>query len=82
MRVASAAADLRRELLRGRTLAMDTIVRRAVDRGEIDPERVTPRLIALPFDLFRHELLMTLTAVPDKVVREIVDDIFLPLITR
>jgi hypothetical protein len=39
-------------------------------------------LIALPFDLVRHEFLMTLTAVPDDVVREIVDDVFLPLITH
>jgi AcrR family transcriptional regulator len=76
----TAPADLRRELLSGRSLAMDTIVRRAVERGEIDPERLTPRLIALPFDLVRHELLMTLTAVPDDVLREIVDDVFLPLI--
>lgn len=78
----TAPADLRRELLGGRTLSMDTIVRRAVERGEIDPERLTPRLIGLPFDLFRHEMLMTLTAVPDTVIHEIVDDIFLPLITR
>jgi hypothetical protein len=39
-------------------------------------------LTALPFDLFRHEVLMTLTAVPTNVIEEIVDDIFLPLITR
>jgi len=76
-----APADLRRELLRGRPLAMDTIVRRAVERGEIDPQRATPRLLALPFDLCRQEMLMTLTAIPDEVIREIVDDVFLPLIT-
>jgi AcrR family transcriptional regulator len=77
----TAPADLRREMLRGRTLTMDTIVRRAVERGEVDPERLTPRLIELPFDLVRHEMLMTLAAVPDEVVREIVDDVFLPLVT-
>jgi hypothetical protein len=28
-----------------------------------------------------HEMLMTLTAVPDEVLHEIVDDVFLPLVT-
>ena len=53
----------------------------AVERGEIDPARLTPRIIALPFDLFRHEAMMTLKLVPDHVLRQIVGDIFLPLVT-
>jgi len=47
-----------------------------------DVRAVLPDERALPFDLARHEMLTTFTAVPDEVVREIVDDIFLPLITR
>jgi AcrR family transcriptional regulator len=74
-------ADLRLALLSGRRSSMDTILRRAAERGEINPATLTPRLIALPFDLFRHEIMMTLAAVPHDVIVEIVDDIFLPLVS-
>jgi AcrR family transcriptional regulator len=73
-------ADVRRAVLGSRSVAADTIMQRAVDRGEIDRARLTPRVAALPFDLFRHEILMTLAPVPTDVIREIVDDIFLPLV--
>jgi hypothetical protein len=53
----------------------------AVERGEADPARLTPRIIDLPFDLFRHEMMMTLKPVPDHVLRQIVDGIFIPLVT-
>ncbi|WP_299556971.1 TetR/AcrR family transcriptional regulator [uncultured Mycolicibacterium sp.] len=61
--------------------AMETIVARAVARGELT---ATPpaRIVALPVDLVRHELLMTMAAVPGEVIREIVDDVFLPLATN
>src|ERR1700735_1221637 len=52
-----------------------------VERGEIDPDRLPPRIISLPFDLFRHEMMMTLKPVPDHVLRQIVDDIFIPLVS-
>ena len=74
-------ADLRLALLSGRQSSMDTILRRAAERGEINPAMLTPRLIAPPFDLFRHEIMMTLAAVPHDVIVEIVDDIFLPLVS-
>jgi AcrR family transcriptional regulator len=74
--------DLRLEFLRDRPSAMEVIMQRAIERGEADPEKVTPRLTALPFDLFRHEILMSFTAVPMNVIEEIVDDIFLPLVMR
>ncbi|MEU1304594.1 TetR/AcrR family transcriptional regulator [Streptomyces shenzhenensis] len=74
--------DLRATLAAGQRSAMEEIVERAVERGEIDPARLTPRVIRLPEDLFRHELLMTSRAVPDADVVEIVDTIFLPLVTR
>jgi hypothetical protein len=62
--------------------AVEKIVNRAVERGEIDPARLTPRIIDLHFDLFRNEMLMTLKPVPDHVLRQIVDDIFIPLVAR
>ncbi len=74
-------ADLRRQILGERTSVMDTVVRRAVERGEIDPARLTPRIASLPFDLLRHEVMMTLAPVPKDTIVQIVDDIFLPLVT-
>ncbi len=73
-------AELRELFLSERGSAVEQIVHRAVERGEIDPSRLTPRIIALPFDLFRHEMMMTLKQVPDHVLRQIVDDIFIPLV--
>jgi len=73
-------AELRAEFLGQRGSGVEQIVNRAVERGEIDPARLTPRIIDLPFDLFRHEMMMTLKPVPDHVLRQIVDDIFIPLV--
>jgi len=72
--------DVRGELTDGALLR--TILKRGVDRGEIDPTRLTPRIIALPTDLARHEMLMTLRPLSDEVLREIVEDVFLPLARR
>ena len=74
-------AELREAFLSQRGSAVEQVVNRAVERGEVDPARLTPRIIALPFDLFRNEMMMTLKPVPDHVLRQIVDDIFLPLVT-
>jgi len=75
-------AELREEFLGQRESAVEKIVNRAVERGEIDPARLTPRIIDLPFALFRQEMMMTLSPVPDHVLRQIVDDIFIPLVTK
>jgi hypothetical protein len=76
-------ADLRAELLSGpqRSFGIDLVLERGIARGEIDPHRLTDRIRSLPIDLLRHELLMTLRAVPDETIAEIVDDIFLPLVS-
>ncbi|MFY9653063.1 MAG: TetR/AcrR family transcriptional regulator [Trebonia sp.] len=74
-------AELREAFLSQRGSAVEQVVNRAVERGEVDQARLTPRIIALPFDLFRNEMMMTLKPVPDHVLRQIVDDIFIPLVT-
>ena len=76
-------AELREAFLSQRSSgsAVAQIVNRAVERGEADPARLTPRILDLPFDLFRNEILMTLKPVPDHVLRQIVDDIFIPLVS-
>lgn len=60
----------------------DEVFERAVERGEIDAEQVTPRLRSLPFDLLRQEIILTLAPVPDAELEEIVDTVFLPLARR
>ena len=74
-------AELRAEFTGRRGSTVAVVVDRAVERGEVDPARLTPRIIDLPFALFRHEMMMTLKLVPDHVLRQIVDDIFIPLVT-
>jgi AcrR family transcriptional regulator len=73
-------AELRDAFLSQRGSVVEQVVNRAVKRGEVDPDRLTPRIIDLPFDLFRNEMMMTLKPVPDHVLRQIVDDIFIPLV--
>jgi AcrR family transcriptional regulator len=74
-------ADLREVMLSGVRPTLDTLLERAVARGEVDPDRLTPRIKDLPFALFRQEVIMTLRPVSQEVMAEIIDTIFLPLIT-
>ncbi|QUD81383.1 TetR/AcrR family transcriptional regulator [Gordonia polyisoprenivorans] len=73
--------DLRAVLFDGRPSNLDTILERAVARGEVDPARLTARVVAVPFDLYRHEVMMTLAPVADETLEEIVDEVFLPLVS-
>jgi AcrR family transcriptional regulator len=72
-------AELRRELLGDRESVMDVIVTRATARGELGPTTPPARVVSLPFDLFRHEVMMTMEPVAPEVITQIVDDLFLPL---
>lgn len=74
-------AQLRETYLGDHPLRLDTVIARAVERGELPPEGLAGRVRDLPFDLLRHEVLMTLRPVSTDVLREIVDDVFLPLAT-
>lgn len=75
-------AELRSAFLSGRTSPIQTIIDRAIARGEADPDKLTPRVLAVPFDLWRQELLMTLKSIPDEVAESIVDEVFLPLVAK
>jgi Tetracyclin repressor-like, C-terminal domain len=74
------AAAMRERALAGEPTATQTVLGRAVARGEIDPGRVSPRIASLPVDLVRHDLLVNRATVPGKALVEIVDRIFLLLV--
>lgn len=59
---------------------MDPILERAAARGEISLSTITPRLAAVPIDLFRNELLIG-GAIGRATIESIVDEVFLPLVT-
>ena len=73
-------AEVRARLLGDRPMWSDKIFRRAHERGEIDLDKTPAAVLALPFDLMRHDLLMTLKPVPPERLSAIVDDLFLPLV--
>jgi AcrR family transcriptional regulator len=56
------------------------LYQRADDRGELDLERVPAAVLAMPFELVRHDMLMDLGPVKPARIRSIVDEIFLPLL--
>ncbi|WP_433383971.1 TetR/AcrR family transcriptional regulator [Actinoplanes sp. CA-142083] len=80
----SSPAELREQFLaaRQRPFGFDRVLDRAIERGEVDPAKLTPRVRALPGDLLRHELLMTLRPASEQAIAEIVDEIFLPLVRK
>lgn len=61
---------------------MMTVLTRAAERGEVRLKKVTPRIASLPGDLLRHDVMIGRTAASDAYLAEIVDDIFLPLVTE
>jgi AcrR family transcriptional regulator len=73
-------AQVREKLLADRPLWSAEIYRRAHERGEIDLDRIARVVLSMPFDLMRHDMLMTYKPIPEERVLEIVDDLFMPLI--
>lgn len=58
------------------------IYERAQARGEIDLDRTPAAVLAMPFDLVRHDLYVNLAPVEPARIRSIVDELFLPLVRR
>lgn len=73
--------QLRSRVLGDRASGMTRIIERAVQRGELTVPP-PPRVVSLPLDLLRHELIMNLQRVPEETIIEIVDAVFLPLVTK
>ena len=76
-------AQVRDRLLGAAPLGRARIVyERAHDRGEIDLDRIPSAVLAMPFDLVRHDLLMDLKPLRPARIKSIVDELFLPLLAR
>jgi len=73
-------AQVREKILADRPLQSDQIFARAHERGEINLDRIPPAVLAMPFDLMRHDMLMTYKPIPPERVLAIVDDLFMPLV--
>jgi AcrR family transcriptional regulator len=74
-------AEVRNQILADRPLRSGEIFRRAHERGEIDLDRLPRAVLTMPFDLVRHDMLMTMKPLPPERITSIVDDLFLPLAT-
>jgi AcrR family transcriptional regulator len=73
-------AQVREKLIGDRPTWSSDVYRRAHERGEIDLDAIPRVVLTMPFDLMRHDLLMTYKPIPDDRILEIVDDIFMPLV--
>ncbi|MFI7700033.1 TetR/AcrR family transcriptional regulator [Nonomuraea sp. NPDC049480] len=60
---------------------MEEIVRRAIERGEVEPDTVTPRRLDAGHALLRHHFLFIGAPIPDELVVQIVDEVLIPLLT-
>jgi AcrR family transcriptional regulator len=56
------------------------ILERAVERGEVDHRLLDSRRATVATDLLRNHFLMFGAPIPDEVIVDIVDDVYLPLI--
>jgi len=75
-------AQVREKILADRPPESGRVFARAHERGEIDLDRIPPAILTMPFDLIRHDMLMTYKPIPPERVRAIVDDLFMPLVAN
>jgi AcrR family transcriptional regulator len=74
-------ARLVREQIQGTgPTAIAVILARAVERGEADPRILGSRRALVATDLLRNQFLLYGVPVDDKVIIEIVDEVYLPLV--
>lgn len=59
---------------------MIPILKRAEERGEIATSALSERVITLPLDLIRHEVMVTGKSASRAAIVQIIDDIYLPLL--
>lgn len=60
--------------------SFETLITRAVDRGELTAAPKTTRIVNLPLELLRQDMMMRSGPDPDYAITEIIDQIWLPLL--
>jgi AcrR family transcriptional regulator len=73
-------AEVRDKLISGRPTWSSEVYHRAHERGEINLDHIPRAVLTMPFDLMRHDMLMTYKPISGERILEIVDDLFLPLV--
>jgi AcrR family transcriptional regulator len=74
-------AQARDQILGDQLLRSDQVIYlRAQDRGEITLDHIPPAVLAMPFDMVRHDLLLSLKPLKRARIESIVDELFLPLV--
>jgi hypothetical protein len=73
------AAYLRRQAATEGFEQMNLILRQAHQRGEIDAASLRTQVARLPVNVLHSELCLGTTPVTDRLITEIVDEVFLPL---
>jgi AcrR family transcriptional regulator len=72
-----------RSYARGNSQAsMREIARRAVARGEIDPDAVTERRLETGHALLRYHFITRGVPIPDGIIEEIADEVMIPLLQQ
>ncbi|MFJ2887789.1 TetR/AcrR family transcriptional regulator [Streptomyces sp. NPDC087305] len=57
-----------------------TVLRRAVERGEIPTADLPRRVVTVPAQLLRYEMVVSRDPIEDSAIVEIVDEVYLPLL--
>ncbi|GAA1680375.1 TetR/AcrR family transcriptional regulator [Fodinicola feengrottensis] len=74
------APDLAPEFLTVIDGVMTTLLEQAEKRGELKVTDLPVRVVTLPADLLRHEMLLTRHPIAENTLVDIVDQVFLPLV--
>jgi AcrR family transcriptional regulator len=75
--------EVREQLVPAGNSAWLTVLGRAVARGEARPEALSPRVATVAISLLRNEYSLSGVAeIPNDVIVEIVDDVYLPLVRK
>jgi AcrR family transcriptional regulator len=73
--------ELREQVGRASVAPWLTVLARAAARGDVGPAALTPRVATVAVNLLRNEYALNgVTTVPDSILVEIVDQVFLPLV--
>lgn len=74
------AAETRRQLLATGPYLVDEIYQRGIERGEVRPELRGTRAMTVATDLLRNEFVIRGAPIPDTVIKDILDTVYLPLV--